>query len=141
MKLPDGTTQAVAVQEGRAVLLGERAGILRAGGPAFRFTHGCRGFGPRDDFVCRELARRRRERDRTGREQLVVDGKIAGSVFGFRVGVRRDIWVYFSSSRRCVDNARVGDLPPASDRMNRAASGIAMGALRLARAPSGSGRT
>jgi hypothetical protein len=27
------------------------------------------------------------------REQLIVDGKIAGSVFGYRVGVRRDIWV------------------------------------------------
>jgi hypothetical protein len=81
VKLPDGTVQPVPVHEGRAVFLGERAGFyeLTAGEQQTEFTANLL------DGAESAIA---------PRDSLSVDGKPAGEVAGFHVGVRREIWIY-----------------------------------------------
>jgi hypothetical protein len=81
VKLPDGTLQPVPVHEGRAVLLGEQAGFyeLIAG-------------DQKTEFAANLLDRS--ESAIAPRSALAVDGQPAGAVAGFRVGVRREIWIY-----------------------------------------------
>jgi hypothetical protein len=93
VKLPDGTTQPAAVHDGRAVLLGERAGFYeivarRADAPAETAALP----DERSSFAANML-----DADESAiapRAQLVVDGRNAGTVTGYRLGVRREIWVY-----------------------------------------------
>jgi len=92
MKLPDGTTQAVAVQDGRAVLLGERAGFYDLVARRSDSPTDVVASAPETTSFAANLVNAD-ESAIEPREQLIVDGKIAGSVFGYRVGVRRDIWV------------------------------------------------
>ena len=92
MKLPDGTTQAVAVQDGRAVLLGERAGFYDLVARRSDSPTDVAASAPETTSFAANLVNAD-ESAIEPREQLIVDGKIAGSVFGYRVGVRRDIWV------------------------------------------------
>jgi hypothetical protein len=92
VKLPDGTTQAVAVQDGRAVLLGERAGFYDL--MARRSDSSTDTAAPTSETT--SFAANLVNADESAiepRDQLIVDGRIAGSVLGYRVGVRRDIWV------------------------------------------------
>jgi hypothetical protein len=81
VKLPDGTVQPVPVHEGRAVLLGEQAGF-------YELTAG----EQQTAFAANLLDRS--ESAIAPRSALSVDGQPAGQVAGFRIGVRREIWIY-----------------------------------------------
>jgi Ca-activated chloride channel homolog len=81
VKLPDGSLQPVPVHEGRAVLLGEQAGF-------YELTAG----EQRTPFAANLLDRS--ESSIAPRSALAVDGRPAGPVAGFRIGVRREIWIY-----------------------------------------------
>jgi hypothetical protein len=85
VKMPDGSKQPVAVHEGRAVLLGERAGFYELGGDA-------------GDDSARPVAFAANLLDAeesaiAPQDKLIVDGG-AGELTGYRFGVRREIWVY-----------------------------------------------
>jgi VWA domain-containing protein/aerotolerance regulator-like protein len=81
VKRPDGTTQSVPVHEGRAVLVGEQSGFyeLTAGGETTTFAVNL--LDASESAIAPQDA-------------IVVAGKEAGSVEGFHVGVRREIWIY-----------------------------------------------
>jgi hypothetical protein len=81
VKLPDGTVQQVPVHEGRAVLLGQQAGFyeLTAGEQTTEFAANLLDAG---------------ESSIAPRDAPTVDGKQAGELAGFHVGVRREIWIY-----------------------------------------------
>jgi hypothetical protein len=81
LKFPDGTVQPVPVHEGRAVLLGQRAGFyeLDAGGQTTAFAANLLDAS---------------ESTIAPRDAPTVDGKTAGELAGFHVGVRREIWIY-----------------------------------------------
>jgi hypothetical protein len=81
VKLPDGSVQPVPVHEGRAVFLGEQAGF-------YQLTAG----EQQTQFAANLLDRS--ESAIAPRATLSVDGQPAGQVAGFRVGVRREIWIY-----------------------------------------------
>jgi hypothetical protein len=108
VKMPDGSRQPVAVHEGRAVFLGQRAGFYElttdtrpevvTGGASDGATAG-EGAGGEGDRADRPVAFAANLLDAdesaiTPQEQLVVDGKSAGELTGFHLGVRREIWVY-----------------------------------------------
>ena len=99
----------VPVHEGRAVYLGERAGFYELSGAEGSDTAAA---GP-ERGRARARARARPEAGRpatTGSfaanlldaeessiepaKELVVDGKKAGTLGGFQIGVRREIWIY-----------------------------------------------
>ncbi|RYE91054.1 MAG: VWA domain-containing protein [Myxococcales bacterium] len=77
---PGGTLQ-VPVQDGRAVLLGQRAGFykVKAGAVETAFAANLSDLGESTIAPGRELK---------------VDGRPAGAVAGFTVGVRREFWLY-----------------------------------------------
>jgi hypothetical protein len=81
LKHPDGTTEPVPVHEGRAVLLGQQAGFyeLSAGEQTTTFAANLLDAG---------------ESAIAPQANLTVDGKTAGEITGFHVGVRREIWIY-----------------------------------------------
>ncbi len=81
MKRPDGSTVSVPVHEGRAVMLGVDAGFyqLIAGQETTSFAANLLDAG---------------ESAISPQERLAVDGKDAGAPAGFRLGVRREIWIY-----------------------------------------------
>jgi len=81
VRLPDGSVQPVPVHEGRAVFLGEQAGF-------YQLTAG----EQQKEFAANLLDRS--ESAIAPRGALSVDGRPAGPVAGFRVGVRREIWIY-----------------------------------------------
>jgi hypothetical protein len=84
LKMPDGSKQPVAVHEGRAVFLGERAGF-------YELTDDDEGARP-VAFAANLL-----DVDESAiapQEKLIVDGKGAGELAGYHFGVRREIWVY-----------------------------------------------
>jgi Ca-activated chloride channel family protein len=90
LQRPDGVTQPVPVHEGRAVFLGEQAGF-------YELTPGDQPVGsasapPTTSFAANLLDAS--ESAITPQEKLVVDGQPAGELAGFRVGVRREIWIY-----------------------------------------------
>jgi hypothetical protein len=107
LKVPGGGELLVPVHEGRAVYLGERAGFYElsgadgadlaanagagvdggagAGGPA--------GVGPTVAAFAANLL----DADESAIEpakELVIDGKKAGTLSGFQIGVRRELWIY-----------------------------------------------
>lgn len=84
VKMPDGSKQPVAVHEGRAVFLGERAGF-------YELTDDDEGARP-VAFAANLL-----DADESAiapQEKLIVDGKGAGELAGYHFGVRREIWMY-----------------------------------------------
>lgn len=81
VKLPDGTTQSVPVHEGRAVMLGEHAGF-------YELTSG----DQTTSFAASLLDAS--ESSIAPQDAPTVDGKAASAPDGFRVGVRREIWIY-----------------------------------------------
>jgi von Willebrand factor type A domain/Aerotolerance regulator N-terminal len=90
VKFPDGTSQTVAVHEGRAVLLGERAGF-------YELSTGAAPAGDGDGSGTVAFAANLLDASESAiapQDHLIVDGKTAGEVTGFRFGVRREIWVY-----------------------------------------------
>jgi hypothetical protein len=81
VKLPDGTELPVPVHEGRAVLLGEKAGFyeLTAGEQHTQFAANLL------DASESAIARR---------DVLTVDGRDGAPAAGFHVGARREIWFF-----------------------------------------------
>jgi Ca-activated chloride channel homolog len=81
LRRPDGSLQSVPVHEGRAVLVGEQAGFyeLTADGQTSRFAANLL------DAAESAIA---------PQERLVVGANEAGRVAAFRVGVRREVWMY-----------------------------------------------
>jgi len=86
VKMPDGSRQPVAVRDGRAVLLGERAGFYEVSDDAD--ADGARPVAFAANLLDAE------ETAIAPQDKLTVDGKGAGEVTGFHFGVRREIWVY-----------------------------------------------
>ena len=97
LKLPNGKEQQIPVHEGRAVYLGERAGFydlvsnVKATLPTTDPSDKTKA-GPQTSFAANLLD----EAESTigPADKLTVDGKDAGKVEGFTVGVRREIWIY-----------------------------------------------
>ena len=87
MKRPDGVTEQVPVHEGRAVYLGQRAGFYELTVPQ------AEGAPPIVTSFAANLLDEA-ESAITPADKLEVDGKSAGEVASFHVGVRREIWIY-----------------------------------------------
>ena len=87
LTVPGGAAQPVPVHEGRAVYLGQRAGF---------YDLAVAGAGNVPASTVRFAANLLDEAESTigPQEKLVVDGKEAGAVSAFHVGVRREIWIY-----------------------------------------------
>lgn len=91
LKRPDGRTVDVPVHEGRAVYLGDRAGFYDLSAIATP-TPTPAGPGARTSFAANLLDAT--ESRIAPKETLTVDGKPAGKLEGFKVGVRREVWIY-----------------------------------------------
>jgi hypothetical protein len=87
LKRPDGTTQVVPVHEGRAVVLGEQAGFYELQGD------GTSPASPQGMSFAANLLDVS-ESTITPQDKLVVGTTESGEVAGFKVGVRREIWIY-----------------------------------------------
>lgn len=100
---PDKSEVLVPVHEGRAVYLGERAGFYQIAGtegldPAAGADKTDKGdkadkLAPATAAFAANLL----DADESAIEpapELVVDGKKAGTLAGFQIGVRREIWIY-----------------------------------------------
>jgi hypothetical protein len=89
LKRPDGKVVSVPVHEGRAVYQGDKAGFyeltMSSGTAARPETY-------RTTFAANLLDAT--ESHIAPADALTVDGKTAGPVLGFRVGVRREMWIY-----------------------------------------------
>lgn len=87
LKMPGGRTVEVPVREGRAVFLGERAGLYElsargaAGAPGSVTSFAANLLDATESQIAPVRA-------------LSVDGKAAGRLEGFRAGVRREVWIY-----------------------------------------------
>jgi hypothetical protein len=88
LKTPDGSTEIVPVREGRAIVLGEHAGFYEltpeatVGGPPAQVTSFAANLLDSDESAIEPAS------------EITVDGKTAGKLEGFHVGVRREIWIY-----------------------------------------------
>jgi hypothetical protein len=99
LKTPGGGEVFVPVHEGRAVYLGEVAGFYELSGTEgsdpLAGAVGGAGTGP--PLTSGAFAANLLDADESSIEpakELVVDGKKAGSLGGFEIGVRREIWIY-----------------------------------------------
>jgi Ca-activated chloride channel family protein len=91
LKEPGGTVRQIPVHEGRAVYQGERAGFYELTVPQAASAEGT----PPDTttaFAANLLDVT--ESTIAPVDKLVVDGKPAGPLEGFHVGVRRELWIY-----------------------------------------------
>jgi hypothetical protein len=97
LKTPAGNEVFVPVHEGRAVYLGQRAGfyeLVGAEGADPAATQADRSNAP---STTTSFAANLLDGDESTIEpakELVVDGKKAGTLSGFQIGVRREIWIY-----------------------------------------------
>ncbi|MEO8799644.1 MAG: VWA domain-containing protein, partial [Polyangiaceae bacterium] len=88
LKTPDGSSEIVPVREGRAIVLGEHAGFYELtpeaipGGPPAQVTSFAANLLDSDESAIEPAS------------EITVDGKTAGKLEGFHVGVRREIWIY-----------------------------------------------
>lgn len=85
LEQPDGTTRTVPIQEGRAVFLGQHAGF-------YALRVGVAGAQEESMFAA-NLSAPEESAIATAAE-LKVDGRGAGAVSEFKIGVRRELWVY-----------------------------------------------
>ena len=83
---PGGATELVPVHEGRAVYLGQRSGFYSLD------TQAPGGEPQTMQFAANLLDEA--ESAIGPAPELVVDGKKAGTLQGFQIGVRREIWIY-----------------------------------------------
>jgi von Willebrand factor type A domain/Aerotolerance regulator N-terminal len=87
LKRPDGRTVDVPVHEGRAVYLGDEAGFYELsakaapGAPAGRTAFAANLLDATESRIAPQPS-------------ITVDGKVAGPLEGFHVGVRREVWIY-----------------------------------------------
>jgi Ca-activated chloride channel family protein len=92
LTLPGGGTAKVPVHEGRAVYLGDRAGFYELAAGDTAQPEKAPGAQGKTSFAANLLDAQ--ESTITPAAELLVDGKPAGKVEGFHVGVRREIWIY-----------------------------------------------
>lgn len=91
LKPPGGGELFVPVHEGRAVYLGERAGFYELAGTS------AAGGEVQAQATTTSFAANLLDADESAIEpakELVIDGKKAGTLSGFQIGVRREIWIY-----------------------------------------------
>ena len=88
LKRPDGKTVAVPVHDGRAIYMGDRAGFYEVSTTStstptaeVRTAFAANLLDPAESRIAPQ-------------ESITVDGKTAGKVEGFHVGVRREMWIY-----------------------------------------------
>jgi hypothetical protein len=89
LRLPDGTSEHVGVYDGHAVLRGERAGF-------YTLTATADGIEPPSKETTTSFAANLLDASESSiapRDALVVDGRAAGKLVGFRLGAQRDAWV------------------------------------------------
>ncbi|HVH41325.1 MAG TPA: VWA domain-containing protein [Labilithrix sp.] len=110
LKIPGGNEVLVPVHEGRAVYLGEHAGFYELAGAEGRDPTRGLETAPTDPsppsakdapvgapVTTAAFAANLLDADESAIEaasELVVDGKKAGTLSGFQIGVRREIWIY-----------------------------------------------
>jgi Ca-activated chloride channel homolog len=85
---PTGRKHSVPVQDGRAVFFGTKAGFYKLvktnpkpGDPVGDVMFAANLVDPVESAI-------------TPKPELIVDGKKGGEVAGFKVGVRRELWIY-----------------------------------------------
>ncbi|MRG91897.1 vWA domain-containing protein [Polyangium spumosum] len=82
LEMPDGAKRDVPVKDGRAVFLGQQAGFYKLStGPDEVTTFAANLVDPAESEI-------------KPATELVVGGRAAGAVGEFKVGVRREIWIY-----------------------------------------------
>lgn len=84
LELPSGEKRVVPVKDGRAVYLGQHAGFYKIStGPSPEETtmFAANLSDPRESSIAPAL-------------ELTVDGRVAGQVGEFKIGVRRETWIY-----------------------------------------------
>ncbi|MGK4002999.1 VWA domain-containing protein [Sorangium sp. So ce1036] len=85
LEQPDGTERTVPIQDGRAVFLGQHAGFytlrVGAGGAAEESMFAANLSAPEESAIAPAA-------------ELKVGGQSAGAVSEFKIGVRRELWVY-----------------------------------------------
>jgi hypothetical protein len=91
LTLPGGASQPVPVHEGRAVFLGQRSGFYEL---ALAKAHGATAAQAGTDVHFAANLLDDTESTIAPQDKLTVDGKDAGAVSAFHVGVRREIWIY-----------------------------------------------
>ncbi|HVY47161.1 MAG TPA: VWA domain-containing protein [Minicystis sp.] len=84
LELPDGTKRTVPVKDGRAVFLGEQAGFYKLS----------TGTGEGETSMFAANLNDPVESSIAPVAELKVDGRPAGAASEFKIGVRREIWVY-----------------------------------------------
>jgi hypothetical protein len=84
LKRPDGKTVDVPVHDGRAVYVGDQAGFYElsvVSTPPLRTAFAANLLDATESRIAPQ-------------DTLTVDGKTAGKLEGFRIGVRREMWIY-----------------------------------------------
>ena len=91
LELPDGSKRVVPIKDGRAVFLGQHAGFYKlvtgdaatasAGTSAEVTTFAANLIDPEESAIKPE-------------PELKVDGRAAGPASEFKIGVRREVWIY-----------------------------------------------
>ena len=102
LKIPGGGELLVPVHEGRAVYLGERAGFYELSGAdgvdqAIKGNAATVATEPGPTATVGSFAANLLDAEESSIEpakELVVDGKKAGALSAFQIGVRREIWIY-----------------------------------------------
>ncbi|HSN97225.1 MAG TPA: VWA domain-containing protein [Candidatus Nanopelagicales bacterium] len=85
LELPDGSKRVVPIKDGRAVFLGQHAGF-------YSLSVGPEGSEEKSMFAANLSAPA--ESAITPVPELAVHGRPAGAVGEFKIGVRRELWVY-----------------------------------------------
>ena len=94
LREPGGATERVPVHEGRAVVLGERSGFYEIEGASDGTATASPSSASQPPIAFAANLLDTRESTIAPADKLVVDGKEAGTLEGFHLGVRREIWIY-----------------------------------------------
>jgi Ca-activated chloride channel family protein len=99
LKVPGGGDVLVPVHEGRAVYLGEKAGFYELSGTegSDPMAGAVAGPGAGPVVTTGAFAANLLDAEESAIEpvkELVIDGKKAGTLGGFQIGVRRELWIY-----------------------------------------------
>jgi hypothetical protein len=84
LTLPSGEKRIVPVKEGRAVFLGQKAGFYTV----------ATGTAAEDTSMFAANLSDPAESTIAPHDKLEVDGRVAGEVGEFKIGVRREMWIY-----------------------------------------------
>lgn len=88
LELPDGSKRSVPIKDGRAVFLGQEAGFYKIS------TGATQPGGAEDVTMFAANLADPQESAIAPHDKLEIDGRVAGEVGEFKIGVRREMWVY-----------------------------------------------